>query len=211
MNFGHAVNGIFIRDNQRFQNFHFSIFLSEIASLVNEDRVEEYMYKMADEKNKIIHLEQILDKTVTALFFQTLLLEFQKALCEKIEMGHYVSAEEINGTFLTLLKEYYPSMKIDEEIKYLWQTRLHLFYDVHRYYNFQYATGKIAALVINKNIDEGKIDDYLEFLKVGGSKPTLETLAIAGVDLKQQRVFNDAFLYLERLLNEYEEFVKEIA
>lgn len=201
---GHAVNGILIRDNQEFQNFHFSIFLSEIPSTVNEDRVEEYMYKQAEKENKIIHLEQILDKTITAIFFQTMLLEFQKALCERIEKGEYVNAEEINQTFLTLLKEYYPSMTIDEESKYLWQTRLHMFYDVHRYYNFQYAVGKITALVINKNIKEGKINDYFEFLKVGGSKPTLEALSIAGIDLTKKEVYVDAFLYLERLLKDYD-------
>lgn len=201
---GHAVNGIFIRDHQEFQNFHFSIFLSEIASTVNEDRVEEYMYKIADEKNKINHLEQIIDKTITAIFFQTLFLEFQKTLCERIEKGKSVSAETINQTFLTLLKEYYPSMVVDEEIKYLWQTRMHLFYDVHRYYNFQYATGKITSLVINQNIEKGQIADYLEFLKIGGSKPTLEALSIAGVDLIKKSVFQNAFAYLNQLLKEYE-------
>lgn len=95
-------------------------------------------------------------------------------------------------------------MTIDEESKYLWQTRLHMFYDVHRYYNFQYAVGKITALVINKNIKEGKINDYFEFLKVGGSKPTLEALSIAGIDLTKKEVYVDAFLYLERLLKDYD-------
>lgn len=206
---GHAVNGILIRDNQDFQNFHFSIFLSEIASKVNESRVEEYMYEVEKEENKIIHLEQILDKTVTELFFMTLYFEFQKSLCERIEKGEYVNAEEMNQTFLSLLKEYYPSMVIGEEMKYLWQTRLHLFYDVHRYYNFQYAVGKIAALVINKNIEEGKIDNYIEFLKVGGSKTTLEALSIAGVDVTKKEIYQDAFVYLERLLNDYEALLEK--
>lgn len=206
---GHAVNGILIRDNQEFQNFHFSIFLSEIASTVNEDRVEDYMYKKAEEENKIIHLEQILDKTVTSIFYQTLLLEFQKSLCERIEKGEYVNAEDMNQNFLDLLKEYYPTMTMDEESKYLWQTRLHMFYDVHRYYNFQYAVGKIAALVINKNIDEGNIDNYFEFLKIGGSKPTLDALSIAGVDVTKKEVYQDAFVYLERLLDDYENLLEK--
>lgn len=206
---GHAVNGILIRNHQEFQNFHFSIFLSEIASKVNESRVEEYMYKVEKTENKVFHLEQILDKTITELFFMTLYFEFQETLCERIEKGEYVNAEEINQTFLDLLKEYYPSMTMDEESKYLWQTRLHMFYDVHRYYNFQYAVGKIAALVINKNIDEGNIDNYFEFLKIGGSKPTLDALSIAGVDVTKKEVYQEAFVYLERLLDDYENLLEK--
>lgn len=205
---GHAVNGILIRDNQDYQNFHFSIFLSEIASMVNEDRVEEYMFEMAPKENKIIHLEQIIDKTITALFLQTLFFEFQQEICTKIENGKSVSAEEMNQTFLSFMQKYYPNLEVDEEIKYLWQTRIHFFYDVHKYYNFQYATGKIASLVINKNIKEGRMEEYLEFLKIGGSKPTLEALSIAGVDLTQKQVYQDAFHYLEDLLDKYEALLK---
>lgn len=205
---GHAVNGILIRDNQDYQNFHFSIFLSEIASMVNEDRVEEYMFEMAPKENKIIHLEQIIDKTITALFLQTLFFEFQQEICTKIENGKSVSAEEMNQAFLSFMQKYYPNLEVDEEIKYLWQTRIHFFYDVHKYYNFQYATGKIASLVINKNIKEGRMEEYLEFLKTGGSKPTLEALSIAGVDLTQKQVYQDAFHYLEGLLDKYEALLK---
>ena len=206
---GHAVNGILIRDNQEFQNFHFSIFLAEIASMVNEDRVEEYMYRVAEEENKIIHLEQIIDKTITAIFFQTLLFEFQKEICAKIENGEVVSADFINDTFLNLFQQYYPGITIDDELKYLWETRIHLFYDVHRYYNFQYAIGKIVALVINRDIQNGNVSDYLHFLTIGGSKPTLEALSIAGVDLTQKEVYENAIHYLNCLLDEYEQLLNK--
>ncbi len=201
---GHAVNGIYIRENQPYQDFHFSAFLSEVASTVNEDRVEKYLYDKAETENKIIHLEQIIDKMTTAIYFQTLFLEFQKILCEEIEQGNSLSASLINETFINLYKKYYYTVDIDEELKYLWQTRLHLFYGQYRYYNFQYATGKIAALVINKNIDEGNITDYLNFLTIDGSKPTLEALKQAGVDLSDPQIYDNAFSYLNNLLNDYE-------
>ena len=206
---GHAVNGIYIRENQNYQDFHFSAFLSEVASTVNEDRVEKYLYDKAEEKNKIIHLEQIIDKMITAIYFQTLYLEFQKILCTKIEQGNSLSASFINDTFINLYKKYYYMMDVDEELKYLWQTRLHLFYGQYRYYNFQYATGKIAALVINKNIDEGNTTDYLKFLTIGGSKPTLEALKQAGVDLSNPKIYDNAFSYLENLLHDYEKLLKK--
>jgi len=205
---GHAVNGLFIKENHTFQDFHFSIFLSETASTVNEDRVRDYLYRHADVSEKIIHLEDILDKLISALFLQTLFLEFEKEICHYIEQGESVQAGIINEKFLELFQTYYQGMHIDEELKYLWQTRMHLFFGNYRYYNFQYATGKIASLVINKNINNGQLEDYLQFLTIGGSKPTLEALKIAGVDLREKSIYQNAMDALSGLLDEYEMLLK---
>ncbi len=206
---GHAVNGIYIKENQTYQDFHYSSFLSEVASTVNEDRIEKYLYDKAEAENKIIHLEQIIDKMTTSIYFQTLFLEFQKILCEEIEQGNSLSASFINDTFINLYKKYYYTVAVDEGLKYLWQTRLHLFYGQYRYYNFQYATGKIAALVINKNIDEGNKAAYLKFLTIGGSMPTLEALKQAGVDLSNPEIYENAFSYLKNLIDDYERLLKK--
>lgn len=206
---GHAVNGIKVRDHNAYQNFHFSVFLSEIASTVNEDRVQKYMYKSAEAENKIIHLEQIIDLIIASVFTQTMYLEFQKILCNKIENNEVINSDIINNTFLELFTKYYQGMTIDEELKYLWQTRLHLFYGPYRYYNFQYATGKICSLAINKAIDENNIDNYLNFLSIGGSKPTLEALKIAGVDLLDEQPFNNAMANIESLIDDYELLLKK--
>lgn len=64
-------------------------------------------------------------------------------------------------------------------------------------------------MVINQNIEKGNIANYLEFLKIGGSKPTLETLSIAGVDLTKKEVFQNAFTYLKQLLDEYEVLIEK--
>ncbi len=206
---GHAVNGIMVKENQNYQDFHFSAFLSEVASIVNEDRIENYLYEKADTNNKIIHLDQIINKMIIAIFMNTLYLEFQKNICEHLEKGNSLNSTFINDTFIKLYKQYYNSIVIDEELKYFWQTRLHFFYGQYRYYNFQYATGKIASLVINKNIDEGKIQDYLKYLTIGGSKPTLEALKIAGVDLENQEIYENAFDYLNSLIDDYEILIKK--
>ena len=198
-----------VKENQNYQDFHFSAFLSEVASIVNEDRIENYLYEKADTNNKIIHLDQIINKMIIAIFMNTLYLEFQKNICEHLEKGNSLNSTFINDTFIKLYKQYYNSIAIDEELKYFWQTRLHFFYGQYRYYNFQYATGKIASLVINKNIDEGKIQDYLKYLTIGGSKPTLEALKIAGVDLENQEIYENAFDYLNSLIDDYEILIKK--
>ena len=63
--------------------------------------------------------------------------------------------------------------------------------------------------MINKHIQEGKLDDYLKFLTIGGSKPTLEALSQAGVDLTKREVYDDAMNYLGQLLDEYKVLIKK--
>ena len=205
---GHAVNGLMIKNNQTFQDFHFSVFLSETASKVNENILDEYLIKKAITKEeKQYLLEQKLTNFVESVFFQTMFLEFEMQLCKIIEGGNPINADIINDTFYTLYKKYYPGIKENEKVKYLWQTRIHLFYGQYRYYNFQYATGYLGALKISNDIVNSKnnmLNKYLNFLKIGGSKPTLESLRTTGVDYNNISIYNESMEYFSNLLNEYE-------
>jgi len=205
---GHAVNGLMIKNKRSFQDFHFSVFLSEIASKVNENILDDYLIKKAStsEEKKCL-LEQKLSNFVDSIFFQTMYLEFELELCKFIESEKSLNAEIINNTFYNIYRKYFSSEKVNEKVKYLWQTRLHLFYGQYRYYNFQYATGFISALKIANDITNSKnnmLNQYLEFLTIGGSKPTLESLKATNVDFSNITVFNEAMTYFSNLLDEYE-------
>ncbi len=55
---------------------------------------------------------------------------------------------------------------------------------------YQYATGIAAALSIYKDIKENKkdaVENYIKFLKTGGSKYPLDSLNITGVDLTKKQ------------------------
>jgi len=209
---GHAVNGLMIKGKQPFQNFHFSVFLSEIASKVNENILDDYLINNAttSEEKKYL-LEQKISNFADSVFSQTLFLEFEMELYNIIESGKSLNADIINDTFFTLYKKYYCPVEENEKIKYLWQTRLHLFYGQYRYYNFQYATGIIAALKISNDIIHSKnnmLDQYLEFLTIGGSQPTLESLKVTNVDFSNISTFDESMAYFSNLLDEYEEVLQ---
>lgn len=203
---GHAVNGLFVKEHHKFQDFHFSSFLSEVASLTNEMIFEEYTKKHASSLEEEIYIvEQKIDKFISNVFLSTLYLEFQKETCSYIEKNQAINNDLINNTFASLFQKYYQGMTFDEEMKYYWETRIHHFYEKQKYYNFQYATGFIAAIVLSKKVltKEG-LAKYLEFLTIGGSKPTLETLKVAGIDVEDLEVYNHAMNYFADLLKEYE-------
>lgn len=210
---GHAVNGMMIKDNQEYQNFHFSAFLSEFASLTNENILNEYLIANSiDSEEKMFLLERKMQLFVNSIFMATMHFEFNHLLYTKIQNGENLTATEINNSFYELFKKYNPGLIIDENLKYLWQTRLHLFYGQYRYYNFQYATGQILADKVANDIfnnKNGMLEKYLAFLKIGGSMPTLKSLETLGITFNDTTLFDEALEHFNKLMDQYEKILKE--
>ena len=210
---GHAVNGYKIKENHPFQDFHFSVFLSEIASKTNELILGHYLITHANSKEeKLYLLEEQITTFIQSVFKQVMHFEFNENLYQKIENQEMIRTDDMNELFYELLRKYSPGVEISKKEMYKWQTRLHLFYDQYRYYNFQYATGLLIALKIATDIINHKnnmLEKYLDFLTTGGSMPTLDSLKIMGIDFSQKEVFEDGFQYFSQLLDQYEKLILE--
>ncbi|HMV43753.1 MAG TPA: M3 family metallopeptidase, partial [Leptospiraceae bacterium] len=64
------------------------------------------------------------------------------------------------------------------------------------FYVYKYATSYCASLSLSESLKENKDktkDKIFQFLKSGGSKPSLEILNLAGVDLLKPDAINSAF------------------
>ncbi len=97
-------------------------------------------------------------------------------------------------------------MNLDRErVGITWGTfATHLYID---YYSFQYAIGISAANAIARRILDGvpnAAQDYLNFLRVGSSKPPMEVYKIAGVDMTSTGPIEDAFAVLEEYIDRLE-------
>ena len=87
------------------------------------------------------------------------------------------------------------------------QTFGHLYAD---YYVFQYATGISGANALARRVlsgGPGAAQDYLGFLKAGGSKYPLDALKSAGVDLSTPGPVETAFGVLADLVERLEGLV----
>ena len=135
--------------------------------------------------------------------------QFEKEIAEKEENGIILTADELNKTYLNLVKKYFgDNVVIDEEITYEWQRIPHFYYD---FYVYKYSVGLAAAAYIAQNILENKdnaLENYLAFLKTGGSDYPLNELLIAGVDLTKKEVIQKALDMFDSYLNELEKLVK---
>lgn len=208
---GHAVNASFIKENQKFSNFHFSNFLSEVASLTNEILMANYyLDKASTDTEKEIILEQKIKKFIANVYNSMMWFEFEDNICRAIKTRRPLTADAMLSIYQELYIKYNPEVVVDDYLKYGYITRLHYFLGYYRYYNFQYATGIIMATKIANDIKNnipGSKEKYLEFLKTGGSLKTLDTLKVAGLDLTDDKIIADGFKYFQEDVASYEKLV----
>lgn len=208
---GHAVNASFIKENQKFSNFHFSNFLSEVASLTNEILMANYyLEKASTDTEKEIILEQKIKKFIANVYNSMMWFEFEDNICRAIKTRRPLTADAMLSIYQELYIKYNPEVVVDDYLKYGYITRLHYFLGYYRYYNFQYATGIIMATKIANDIKNnipGSKEKYLEFLKTGGSLKTLDALKVAGLDLTDDKIIADGFKYFQEDVASYEKLV----
>lgn len=203
---GHAIHEYYSCKNQKYQNSYPSIFVTEVASQINEIFLNMYLIQNSrDEKFKINLLDKLIANFRNAVYRQTMFAEFEKNIHNLDEKGIPLTKEVLNEECHKLNKEYFcDEIYVDDVIKYEW-ARIPHFYN--EFYVYQYATSYIAATILSKNILEekkGAKDKYLEFLKLGSSKNPIDSLKIAGVDMEDEKVLKEAFCYFEDLINELE-------
>ena len=95
-----------------------------------------------------------------------------------------------------------PNIVPDEEIKIEWARIPHFYYD---FYVYQYSIGFSAAIALSQRIlKEGApaVEDYLNYLSGGCSKPPIELLRGAGVDMATPEPVNEALAYFSELVDQ---------
>ena len=191
---GHSMHSYFSRKYNEPHNSDYTIFVAEVASTVNELLLaHRKLEESTNDAEKLSILDGLMETYKGTLYRQTMFAEFEKnahALCEK---GEPLTAELLNKTYMKLIKAYFgPKVWKDKQIAYEWM-RIPHFYS--NFYVYKYATCISAASAIVKRIEtEGAsyVDQYIEFLKCGGSKSPLESLLVAGIDMRDPSVVDGA-------------------
>ena len=137
--------------------------------------------------------------------------EFELKMGELVQAGVPLTAAKLCEEYRKLNELYFgPDMVCDDYIAMEWARIPHFYYN---YYVFQYATGYSAAIALSQKIlKEGQpaVDRYLEFLSGGRSKPPVELLKGAGVDMSSPEPINEALALFGRLIEEMEQLVEEL-
>ncbi len=202
---GHAMHYYYAMKNNNYQNYGYKIFVAEVASQVNELLLSYYMLDNSKEKNeRLFIIDELIKRFKASVIRQTMFSEFELKIHELDQNGEILTKDLMCDEYFKLNKKYFGShVVVDDEIKYEWSRIPHFYYN---FYVYQYATGYISALKIAKDIynkKSGALDSYKEFLKLGCTKDPVSSLKVAGVDLNDEKVFNEAFNEFDKLLSEY--------
>ena len=209
---GHSMHSLYSNENNTFQDSFYTIYVGEVASTVNEFLLANYILKNSkDDKEKLNVLNHTLNHFKATLFRQTMFQEFEHSLYQLAAKGEILTSDVMSNEYDKALRKYFgDTIVYDDNIKYEY-LRVPHFYE--NYYVFTYATGISYATKIAKDIIDGKEnarENYICFLKTGGSMYPMDELKIAGVDVHDKNVYLSAINYFNELVDEYEKLVKKV-
>ncbi len=206
---GHSMHSYYSNSNQTIIDANYTIMVAEVASTVNELLLSNYQIKNEKDKTKKAELlYELLEMIRATLFRQSMFAEFEKLVHEKIENNVTLSSEDLNNIYYDLNKKYFGNnMIVDEKIKYEWARIPHFYSD---FYVYKYATGISCAISIANNIlkqGEPFIKKYIEMLKQGCSKKSIELLKMVDIDLEKEDVYKNAIDFYNDKIKELEELI----
>ena len=201
---GHSMHSYYSNKTQGIMDSNYTIMVAEVASTVNEILLSNYQIKNEKDNNKKAELIYELLEMVRATFFrQAMFAEFEKIVHEKIENGETLSSEDLNSIYYKLNQKYFgEDVFIDEEIKYEWARIPHFYSD---FYVYKYSTGVSAAIAIATKIlnkEPGFVDKYIEMLKQGCSKKSIDLLKMVDVDLESKETYCNAIEFYKKYIDE---------
>lgn len=205
---GHAMHSHYTWDNQPFVYGDYTIFVAEVASTVNESLLMEHLLKTTkDTKERKYLLNYFMEQFRGTLFRQTMFAEFELTVHNKMEKGEPLTFDSLCNIYRELNVKYYGTEinSSNEKISWEW-ARIPHFYTA--FYVYQYATGYSAAITLSQKIlNENGAEDYINFLKGGSSKYSIDLLKGAGVDMTKSEAVEKAMSVFEGVLNQFEELI----
>lgn len=204
---GHSMHTWFSTHYNEPHNSNYTIFVAEVASTVNELLLfHRKLRECTDDNEKLYILNQLMETYKGTLYRQTMFAEFERDMHAMSEKGTPLTAEVVNKHYYKLVKKYFgKDVAVDKQIAMEWM-RIPHFYS--SFYVYKYATCISAASAIVKRIEnEGAayVGQYIDFLKCGGSKSPLDSLLVAGIDMRDPEVVNGAIEDFKSAVAEFRE------
>ena len=204
---GHSMHSYFSRQYNAPQNSSYTIFVAEVASTVNELLFCHRKLRESDSKEeKLAILNQIMETYKGTLYRQTMFAEFEKTAHAMVEGGATLTKDVLCKTYYDIVCKYFgPDVVCDKEIANEWMRIPHFYTN---FYVYKYATCISAASTIVHRIEtEGEeyIGKYIDFLKCGGSKSPLDSLLVAGIDMRDPQVVKNAINDFAATIAQYKE------
>jgi len=204
---GHSMHSYFSKRTQPYPSHNYTIFVAEVASTLNETLLGQHLLKRYDDdpKMKAYILNREVDNIRATFFRQTMFAEFEDIIHGMAAQNKALTLDTFTSTYKDLLSTYFGGKIASEEALTLECLRIPHFYS--SFYVYKYATGLAAALGIARRITtsgQPAVEDYLNFLKLGGSMFPIEELKLAGVDMASSGPVDETISHFATRVEELE-------
>jgi len=207
---GHSMHSYYAKKYQPYVDHEYTIFVAEVASTFNEDLLSRYLLERYRDnpKMKAYILNREIDNIRATLFRQTMFAEFETITHNAVEANQPLTLDMMSAAYRKLLEIYFgDALTLDAELS-LECLRIPHFYSA--FYVYKYATGVSAAIALAEKVANGgepARQNYLNFLKLGGSQFPLDQLNKAGVDMRSAEPIERAIAHfsdlVDQLIEEY--------
>lgn len=207
---GHSMHTYYSCHNNPYNLSSYNIFVAEVASTVNELLLVHYMLEHSDDNDKLFFINQLLELYKSTIYRQVMFAEFERNMHADYEKGVILTNEYLSSKYYELVKKYFgPRVFIDEEIKNEWMRIPHFYYN---FYVYKYAVGLSSATKIVNDIlshKEGAVENYLAFLKTGGSMYPKDELEVCGVSVLDEKLYLEAIQTFDKYIDMFSDILKK--
>ena len=204
---GHSMHTYYSNKNQSYHNAHYTIFVAEVASTLNEALLSNYIMthmKGSDLAKSV--LSENLENFEGTVLRQTLFAAFEREASKIVDKDETFTPEKLENIYLDLNKYWYGDISsFPEFVKYEWM-RIPHFYSA--FYVYKYATSYCASLALSESFFENENlarEQVFKILKAGGSKSPLQILKDAGIDFLTPAPVANAFKNYQKNIQRAEE------
>ncbi len=206
---GHSMHSWHSVRSNPFQHYGYTIFEAEVASTFNEQLLARSLIDKTADKERAFIVGKLVEDTVATLYRQTMFAEFEHQVHAHAEAGGGLTLDYFKQTYRALLEQYFGPAVTLEDNSALEGLRIPHFYG--GFYVYKYATGLSAAMALAHRVLHGgtaERDQYLSFLRSGGSRFPLESLQLAGVDMASPQPVRDALKVFAGYLDQLESLIR---
>jgi oligoendopeptidase F len=207
---GHSMHSLLTRRHQPYVYGHYSLFVAEVASNLHQAMVRDHLFRTQQDPDlQLALIEEAMSNFHRYFLIMPTLARFELEMHHRVEIGAPVNARSMIDLAADLFREGFgDEVAFDHDrIGITWAQFGHMYMN---FYVYQYATGISGAQALADRVlsgEAGAAEDYLSFLRAGGSIYPLDALKKAGVDLTTPQPVEQAFVSLAEVVDRLEAMV----
>jgi len=208
--FGHAINGEFMKEKQNALNFDTPKSTAEVASTFMEDFVLEELMRGAEDEMKLALMMQKLDAEIATIMRQVACYKFEQELHKNFSDKGYLAKEEIGKLFQKHMAAYmgdFVEQSPGSENWWIYWPHIREFF-----YNYSYSSGLLISKAMQKKVKDNPeyIKQVKEFLATGVKDSPENIFNKMGIDITKKEFWETGLKEVGDLLDKTKELAEKL-